>query len=53
LEFVFRKDTAFRDWLDENPAQSTQLTKQPRQKTNATSVDSGKASEPIRIGLVG
>ena len=49
LEFVFRKDTEFREWLDENPAEDSQLTKEHRQKTNP-SVDSGKASEPIRKG---
>jgi hypothetical protein len=50
LQFVFRKDTECRDWLDENPAEAYRLTRQHRQKTNATSVDSGKASEPIRKG---
>jgi hypothetical protein len=49
LEFVFRKDAEFRDWLDEQPAEASQLTKLHKQKTNP-SVDSGKASEPIRKG---
>ena len=50
LEFVFRKDTEFRDRFDEHPPEGSHPTKLQRQKTNATSVDSGKASEPIRKG---